>query len=167
MLAIARERAEGVTLELRESDIRDFELEEPVDLVICPFRSLLHLPTWGDKRRVFERVAAALRPGGRFAWNVFAFSPVIAASLHDRRVERAPGHWEVCHYVAADSRLELTRGHGEEVTGVLRLWWMTKAECEGLIDVAGLEVEALYGGFQREPFDDDAMELVWVARKPD
>jgi hypothetical protein len=27
------------------------------------------------------------------------------------------------------------------------LWWATKNEWLGLIDVAGLEVEALYGGF--------------------
>lgn len=37
--------------------------------------SLLHLPTWRDRRRVFERVAASLRPGGRFAWNAFVFDP--------------------------------------------------------------------------------------------
>jgi hypothetical protein len=33
-------------------------------------------------------------------------------------------------------------------------------------DVAGLELEGLYGGFAREPFGDDSLELVWVARKP-
>jgi hypothetical protein len=38
-----------------------------------PFRALLHLATWADRRRTFERVAASLRPGGRFAWNAFAF----------------------------------------------------------------------------------------------
>jgi SAM-dependent methyltransferase len=165
MLAIARERSEGLPLELHEADVRDLQLDEPVDLVIYPFRSVFHLPTWADKRRVFERVAAALRPGGRFAWNIFAFSPFIAASLHDRRLEHEDGLWEVSHYIPADSRIELTRGRGDEVIGVLRGWWMTKAECEGLIDVAGLEVEALYGGFNREPFDDDSLELVWVARK--
>jgi ubiquinone/menaquinone biosynthesis C-methylase UbiE len=67
-------------LELRSGDMRDFVLEEPVELLICPFRSLLHLPTWEDKRRVFVRVAAALEPGGRFAWNAFVFSPFIAAA---------------------------------------------------------------------------------------
>ncbi len=79
MLAEARRRVEaaGVPVELRLGDMRELELEEPVDLVYCPFRSLMHLPTWADKRRVFERVAAALRPGGRFAWNVFAFNPVL------------------------------------------------------------------------------------------
>ena len=67
MLAVARERAAaaGVDLELREEDMRGLSLDEPAALVYCPFRSLLHLPTWADRRRVFERVAAALRPGDR------------------------------------------------------------------------------------------------------
>src|SRR3954454_4574356 len=62
MLAHARERAvaEGVELDLREGDIRDFELEEPAALIYCPGRSLLHLSTWADRRRCFERVAASL-----------------------------------------------------------------------------------------------------------
>jgi hypothetical protein len=34
-----------------------------------------------------------------------------------------------------------------------------------LIDVAGLAVEALYGGFQREPFTDDSREYVFVTRR--
>lgn len=34
-------------------------------------------------------------------------------------------------------------------------------------DVAGLEVEALHGWFDRRPFDDDSdAEYVWVTRKP-
>ena len=166
MLAIAHERSRGLPLELREGDMRDLELAEPVDLVICPFRSLLHLPTWRDKRRVFERVAEALGPGGRFAWNAFAFSPFIAAALHDQRVEHENGRWELNRYFSADSRIELVRGAGDETLGVLRAWWVGKAEWEGLIDVSGLEVEALYGGFAREPLTDDSLELVWVARKP-
>ena len=45
-------------------------------------------------------------------------------------------------------------------------WWATKNEWLGLIDVAGLEVEALYGDFERGPFAEDSREFVWVARKP-
>src|SRR5215218_10514919 len=51
----------GVELDLREGDMRDFDLEEPAALVYCPFRALLHPPTWADRRRTFERVAASLR----------------------------------------------------------------------------------------------------------
>jgi len=165
--ATARAARAGVELDLRRSDIRDFALEEPVELVICPFRSLLHLPTWADKRRVFERVAAVLRPDGRFAWNAFVYSPFIAAENHDRRLQHGEsGLWEMSHHVPADNRIDVTAGGGHGSERSLSLWWVTRSEWEGLIDVAGLEVEALYGGFAREPFDEAAGEFVWIARKP-
>ncbi|HEU5264312.1 MAG TPA: class I SAM-dependent methyltransferase, partial [Gaiellaceae bacterium] len=71
MLQQARDRAAaaGVELDLREGDMRDLALDEPAALIYCPFRALLHLPTWDDRRRTFERVAGSLRSGGRFAWN--------------------------------------------------------------------------------------------------
>ena len=91
MLAQARARAAeaGVELDLRQADMRDLALEEPAALIYCPFRALLHLPTWADRRRTFERVAASLRPGGRFAWNAFAFDHRIAARL-DGQPHREP-----------------------------------------------------------------------------
>ena len=81
MLEIARERSAGLPLELRLGDVRDLELDEPAALIYVPFRSLLHLHGWQEKRQVFERVAASLRPGGRFAFNAFVFSHTIAARL--------------------------------------------------------------------------------------
>ena len=48
----------------------------------------------------------------------------------------------------------------------ISLWWATKNEWLGLIEVAGLEVEALYGDFELGPFTADSREFVWVARKP-
>lgn len=33
-------------------------------------------------------------------------------------------------------------------------------------DVAGLEVEALYGWFDRRRFDEESREFVWVTRRP-
>ena len=160
MLAVARERAAGLRVELREGDMRELALEQPVELIICPFRSLLHLRTWADKRQLFERVAAALRPGGRFAWNVFAFSPFVAVQVEGKRETRGET-WQEVRNVPADNRIDLVRGEG-----VIPLWWMTRAEQEGLCDVAGLEVEALYGGFHQEPYDETTLEMVWVARKP-
>src|ERR671912_2753940 len=64
MLAQARARAAaaGVELDLRDGDMRELVLEEPAALIYCPFRALLHLPTWADRRGTFERVAASLRP---------------------------------------------------------------------------------------------------------
>jgi SAM-dependent methyltransferase len=161
MLALARERSEGLPLELREGDMRDFELDETVELIICPFRALLHLPTWRDKRRAFERVAAGLRSGGRFAFNAFAFSHTIAAQL-DGLAREQHGVLHTLRYAPADNRVDIERDDGATIS----LWWATKSEWEGLIEVAGLEIEALYGGFHHEPFDDESLEFVWVARKP-
>jgi len=45
------------------------------------------------------------------------------------------------------------------------LWWATRNEWLGLLDVAGLELEALYSGFAGEPFADDSPEYVFVARR--
>jgi SAM-dependent methyltransferase len=161
MLDIAGERAAGSPLELQLGDMRDFELEEPAALIYVPGRSLLHLHGWREKRRVFERVAASLRPGGRFAFNAFAFSHTIAARL-DGTTQDQGGVVHTLHYVPADSRIEIAR----EGAATIRLWWATKSEWDGLIDVAGLEVEALYGGFEREPFTDESLEFVYVTRKP-
>jgi len=159
MLAQARE-AGGDLLDLRLGDMRDLELEEPAALVYCPARSLLHLPTWADRRRVFERVAEALLPGGRFAWNAFAFDHAIAARLDGARQEEPIPH--TLRYGVGDCRVDIVLESGETSS----LWWATKNEWLGLIDVAGLEVETLYGWFDRRPFDDESRELVWVVRKP-
>lgn len=161
MLEIARERSAGLPLELRLGDVRDLELEEPAALIYVPFRSLLHLHGWHEKRRVFERVADSLRPGGRFAFNAFVFSHELAARL-DGTTQEQNGISHTFRYIPADNRIEFER----DGSATIRIWWATKEEWDGLIDVAGLEVEALYGWFDRRPFDDESLEFVYVARKP-
>ena len=160
MLEQAR-AAGGDVLDLRLADMRELELEEPAALVYCPYRALLHLPTWTDRRLVFERVAASLSPGGRFAWNAFAFDHAIAARLDGMRQEEPVPH--TLRYAVGDGRIDIVLDSGEKSS----LWWATKNEWLGLLDVAGLETEALYGWFDRRPFDDESREFVWVARKPE
>jgi SAM-dependent methyltransferase len=157
--ARANAAAAGVELDLREEDMRDFELEEPAALIYCPFRALLHLPTWADRRQTFERVASSLRPGGRFAWNAFAFDPRIAVQLDGKHLGEPVPH--TLRYAVGDNRIDITLDDG----GTSSLWWATKNEWLGLIDVAGLTLEALYGGFAKEPLDDESREYVFVTRR--
>jgi hypothetical protein len=163
MLAIARDRADalGVALDKRAGDNRALELHLPAELLTSPVSKRQHLPTWHDRRRVFERVAASLRPGGRFAWNAFVFSPWVATDYHGMWRDENGVRIRVDH-VPADNRLTVALESGESTT----LWWVTRSEWEGLIDVSGLEVEALYGWFDRRPFDEESAEMVWVVRKP-
>lgn len=159
MLEQARERAQeaGVELDLHLGDMQDLMLDEPAALIYCPYRALLHLPTWEDRRRTFERVAGSLRADGRFAWNAFAFDHKIAS-----RLDGAPQDHPVPHtigYAVGDNRIDIKLEGG----GTSSLWWATKNEWLGLLDVSGLEPVALYGGFAGEPFSEDSTEYVFVA----
>jgi SAM-dependent methyltransferase len=150
----------GVELDLRLGDMRDFELHHPAALVYCPYRALLHLPTWADRRRTFERVAASLLPGGRFAWNVFSFDHAIAARLDGaHELEPVP---HTLRYAVGDNRIDIVLDGG----GTSSLWWATKNEWLGLLDVAGLELETMDGDFAGAPVDDESREYVVVARRP-
>jgi SAM-dependent methyltransferase len=158
MVALARAAATeaGVELDLRQGDMRDLELDEPAGLIYCPFRALLHLPTWADRRRTFERVAASLRPGGKFAWNVFAFDHHFAARV-DGQFHREPVPHTV-HYDVPDNRVDITLDGGATSS----LWWASKNEWLGLLDVAGLELDALYGSFDRGPLTAESREYIFV-----
>jgi len=39
------------------------------------------------------------------------------------------------------------------------------AEFRLLVDVCGYSVEAVYGGFERQPLDSSSTEQVWILRK--
>ena len=161
MLEQARYRAAeaGVELDLCEVDMRDFTLDKQAALIYCPFRALLHLPTWADRRRTFERVAESLRPRGRFAWNAFAFDHQIAAQLDGQHQDEPVPH--IIRYAVGDNRIDITLDDG----GTSSLWWATKNEWLGLADAAGLEIEASYGDFDRKPLDDQSREYVFIARR--
>src|SRR5205814_5672460 len=121
MLEQARERAAdaGVELDLHEGDMRELALDEPAALIYCPFRALLHLPTWRDRRRTFERVAASLRPGGRFAWNAFAFDHHAAARMDGQRGDSPVPH--TIRYAVGDNRVDITLDNA----ATSFLWWAT------------------------------------------
>jgi SAM-dependent methyltransferase len=161
MLEQARTRAAdvGVELDLREGDMRELTLDEPAALIYCPYRALLHLPTWADRRRTFDRVAASLRSGGRFAWNAFAFDHQIAVRLDGRHQNEPVPH--TIRYAVGDNRIDITLDEG----GTSSIWWATKNEWLGLLDVTGLQLEALYGNFEGEPVDDNSREYVFIARR--
>jgi len=163
MLEVARRRAAdaGIVLDLRQGDMTDLAVDEPTDLVICPFRAMLHLPDHDARVDVMRRVRAALVPGGRFAWNAFVFDPAIADEISG--VWRDEGGVRIrSTYDFDERRIDLELESGASVP----LWWVDRDEWEAAIAEAGLEVEALYGWFDRRTFDDTSREFVYLARRP-
>jgi ubiquinone/menaquinone biosynthesis C-methylase UbiE len=163
MLGLARRRAAdaGVELELRRADMRELALEEPTDLVICPFRAMLHLAGHDARVNLMKRVQNVLVPGGRFAWNAFVFDPAIAQEI-DGVWREDQGVRNRSTYDYAERRIDLTLENGATV----QLWWVHRDEWEAAIDEGGLEIEALYGWFDGTPFDETSREFVYVTRRP-
>jgi SAM-dependent methyltransferase len=165
MLDVCARRAAlaGVDLDLRVGDLREPPVRERVPLVICPFRSLLHMDTDDDRHRVLASVQKLLRPGGRFVFDVFTPGADDIAQTHDRWLEREPGIFELARWDQVARTLTLTvRGPDGETT--MALAWLSADEWRALLERSGFEVEACYGWFDRKPFTggDDS---VWIARR--
>jgi SAM-dependent methyltransferase len=67
LLAVLAERAAGLDLETVEADACEFELDRTVSLALAPMQVLQLLDDGREREECLARVAAALRPGGRFA----------------------------------------------------------------------------------------------------
>ena len=146
MLAQARARADaaGVELDLREGDMRDLALDEPAALIYCPFRALLHVPTWASAAAPSSgSPPASGRAGGSPGTpspSTTGSRPAWTASTRTSRYPQDP-----------------LRGRGQPGRHRPRqrredsLWRATRNEWLRLVDRAGLELEALYGGSAREP----------------
>jgi SAM-dependent methyltransferase len=166
MLEVCARRAAlaGVDVDLRLGDLREPPVRETVPLVICPFRSLLHMHADDDRRDVLAAVLELLRPGGRFVFDVFTPGADDIAQTHDRWLEREPGIFELARWDEVRRTLTLTvRGPEGETT--MALAWLAPREWRALLEEADFEVEACYGWFDRKPYDGGD-DTVWIARKP-
>jgi SAM-dependent methyltransferase len=72
MCRLSRQKAKQARLTLRVicADMRSFRLPETVDLVLCEYDAVNHVPRKSDFTRVARSVARALRPGGYFYFDV-------------------------------------------------------------------------------------------------
>jgi hypothetical protein len=193
MLAVARAKLEkepDLPLSLVQADMRDFDLPDKgaFGLAMIPYRSFLHLTTSEDQIACLSRVHEHLRPGGLLALNFFMPDiKVIAAygsklgqvvSSRDSLISPESGNeierWEhrqyrvhdqfvdqhfMYHEWAADGTLLRTTRRG------FTMCYIWPREFEHLLARCGFEVEALYGWFDRRPFDEGSAEQVWVARR--
>lgn len=164
MLEVCARRAAlaGVDVDLRVGDLREPPVTKRVPLVICPFRSLLHMHTDEDRLGVLDSVRRLLLPGGRFVFDVFAPDAKDIAATHERWLEREPGIFERASWDERERTLTLAvRGESGETT--MSLAWLSADEWRALLERAGFEVEACYGWFDRSPYRGNE-DTVWVTR---
>ncbi|MDP9306717.1 MAG: class I SAM-dependent methyltransferase [Actinomycetota bacterium] len=167
MLEICRDRAEvagvGELVELRFGDLRQPPVSERVELVICPFRSYLHLQTDEERLGALRAARELLVPDGRFVFDVFAPGSDDIAETNGRWLERELDIYERADWNTDTRTLTLSvRGPGGESTMVLA--WLSADEWRALLERAGFQVESLYGWFDRRPFRGGE-DMVWIARR--
>ncbi len=167
MLAVAtraaREAGVADLVDLRVGDLREPPVPERVPLVICPFRSLLHMETEEEKLRALRAAHALLADGGRFAFDVFTPSREDIEETDGRWIEREPGIFERADWDEGARTLSLSV-RSDDVETQFGLHWLSAPEWLRLLDLAGLEVEALYGWFDGQPHREDE-DLIFVTRR--
>lgn len=193
MLSVARHKLdeEGPRLPLRlvQADMRDFDLPDSVGtfgLAIIPYRSFLHLTTVEDQIACLTNVHKHLRDGGLLALAFFvpdidtvaAYCTKLGRAVSYRYSFTLPDNgneievWEYRQYRIHDQFIDQRFVYHEwDKDGVLlrttrrryTLCYIWPREFEHLLIRCGFEVEALYGWFDKRPFDKDSTEQVWVA----
>ena len=166
MLDVCARRAAlaGVEVDLRVGDLRDPPVRERVPLVICPFRSYLHLQTDEERREALAAARTLLRPDGRLAFDVFTPAADDIEQTQDRWLEREPGIWERAVWDTERRTLMLSvRRENAEAT-TMTLAWIEPDEWGRLLEEAGFDLEASYGWFDRSPFAGGE-DTIFVARR--
>ena len=167
MLAVAERegRAAGVVdlLDLRLGDIAAPPVAERVPLVLCPFRSLLHMEDESAKLRVLRAARGLLRADGRFVFDVFAPSREDIDETNGRWLEREPGIYERADWDEDVRRLRLSV-RSASADASFDLHWLSAPEWLRLLDLAGFQVEAFYGWFDRRPFAGEE-DMIFTCRR--
>ncbi len=166
MLAVCREAAAGADvselIDLRLGNLLEPPVPERVPLVLCPFRSFLHLQTDGERRNAFRAAHSLLVPSGRFVFDVFAPSQESIAATDGRWIEYEPGVFERADWDTGTRTLTLSvRGETGETS--MRLAWRAPQEWRRLLEESGFELEAMYGWFDRSAYRGGE-DTVWVTR---
>ena len=188
MLDMLRQKLASQPPEVRErvtiivGDMRTFSLDERFALIIAPFRAFLHNLTEGDQLGCLDRVREHLRPGGRFAFNVF--HPSLQFMSHHtgplegvwRRGGTFPRADGGCILRSESNRYDTVRQlvdsqHRYEEYGPdgtltrtslhrLQLAYLYPQDVRRLLNAAGFQSVHIAGGFDGRPFQHDTDELV-------
>jgi hypothetical protein len=168
MLAVARAAAEeaGVShrLDLRMGDLREPPVTERVPLVLCPFRTLLHMETENEKLRALRAARSLLEPDGSFVFDVFAPSREDILETDGLWLEREPGIFERADWDETTRTLSLSVRSDDGSAITFGLHWLSAAEWARLLDEAELDVVSVYGWFDGRPQDGEE-DMVFVTRR--
>lgn len=186
MIAFARNKSarDEKQVEWRVGDVRDFEINRPVDMAACLFDSIDGLLSIDDFVRHFQAVAKALKPDGLYVIGkmhprdtpIIGYGPLRYRKSRDGKIVALD--WAVD--VKSDTRtqtaeilLELRvteNGHTRTIRHRIRESFPTPLFLEATARLSGvLEPIAWYGDFDlNQPYDDSpsSKHCISIYRRP-
>jgi SAM-dependent methyltransferase len=180
---VEKGRKKGGNVEWVHGDMRSAKLGRRYALAVCAFNSFMCLLSVDEALAFLRNAREHLEPGGLLGIEVSAFSPEelvegpggqelrhdFTRELPDGRLDR----FSVSRYDAASQLLkmrlfyELYGASGESKerrAHDLTIRVTGRGELELMLRLAGFEVEAVYGGFEGEPFAAGSDHLIVLAR---
>lgn len=187
MLDVARKKTSALDPKVQkrltwiQGDMRAFELGRKFPLIFIPFNSFQMLEERADQEACLACVSRHLEKGGLFILAVFAPS-------YDRLVKRSMFTYLGTHELPDGSKLSRTESAKYDYVNQMisvewiydvvdtkgnlkrTLWkfpvrYLWRFEAELLLEKAGLEIQALYGDYNRREFDHNG-SMLFVTRKP-
>jgi SAM-dependent methyltransferase len=162
-IVLARDAAEGEGLPARfeVGDVRELAYEAEFDAVLCLCQGGFGLLGGQDEPRAFDRIAAAVRPGGRLALTAFSAAFAVRFLEDGESFDPATG---VLH-----ERSTVRNESGDEQVFDLWTTCFTTLELALMADRAGLEVVGVHGvtpgRYRAAPATLDDTELLLLARR--
>jgi len=174
--ARAKARAAGVEVDLREADMRGFEMPERFSAILIAGNSLLHLLTLEELKQCLASVRRHLAPGGRFLFDISKWD---LGRLACDASQRYPV------YTLSDPKrgeIAIEESASYDTARQVRsiVWYLSvpgvpdfrvikyslrvifPQELVLLLEVAGFKLETRYGEFTREPFDSNSPRQVVI-----
>jgi len=181
---VERGEEKGENVEWLVGDMQAVDPGRRYGLAICAFNSFLCLKSVDDSLAFLRNAREHLVPGGLLGVEVSAFSPEelvgppggpelrhdFTRDLPDGRLDR----FSVSHYDAATQLMQMRLFYERYgASGVLEsrrahdltIRIVGRSELDLMLQTAGFEVEAVYGGFEGEPFTSTSDHLIVLARK--
>jgi hypothetical protein len=185
----ARSREAGVEVHWQTGDAETFELQRRAGMMILAEHAFQRLLAHEAQQAALRRVYENLQVGGKLAFSLavpnmreLAAGQGEGAGSRLRQlsttVDSESGNpvyrWASHRYDLIEQHISThTIYEMVDTEGVtLRRWHRTTElayiwprQMRLLLEWAGFEIEALYGGWNDEPFTGDSTEQIWVARK--
>ena len=179
MLSRAKEKAaaRNVRVDLRKSDIRDFEWNQKFPLILLLGNSLQHLLKREDVEKCFAAVKRHLTPNGRFVVEVFNPSLKILSRQPDENVpeseyETTEGKAVLTGKVDYDAATQINRitwnyqiqaiGENKQFSFTMRQFF--PQELDALLLYNNFQIEQKFGNRDGSAFESNSPRQIVVAK---